>query len=99
MEQVVMGLAMQYAKSRGLNTITDKALEYAYETLGIESEEDDYINEGGIYGIKNAFTPKNLMKSLGRNVLSGAAKKAISGRFNSGYSIFRKQIQKTTYRL
>ena len=84
MEQVVMGLAMQYAKSRGLNMITDKALEYAYETLGIESEEDDYINKGGIYGIKNAFTPKNLMKSLGRNVLTGAAKKAISGKLSLG---------------
>ena len=79
MEQVVMGLALEYAKARGLNTITDKALEYAYETLGIEPEEDDYINEGGIYGIKNAFSPKNLVQSLGRNVLSGAAKKAISG--------------------
>ena len=59
-------------------TITDKALEYAYETLGIEQEEEEYINGGGIYGMKNAFSSKNLMNSLGRNVLSGAAKKAIS---------------------
>ena len=78
MEQVVMGLAIEYAKARGLNTITDKALEYAYETLGIEPE-DDYINEGGIYGMKNAFSPRNLMNTLGRNVLSNAATKAISG--------------------
>jgi len=78
MEQVVMGLALEYAKSRGLNTITDKALEYAYETLGIEPEEEEYTG-GGIYGMKNAFSPKNLVQSLGRNVLSGAAKKAISG--------------------
>ena len=78
MEQVVMGLAIEYAKARGLNTITDKALEYAYETLGIEPE-DDYINEGGIYGMKNAFSPRNLINTLGRNVLSNAATKAISG--------------------
>ena len=78
MGDIVMGLAIEYAKARGLNEITDKALEYAYETLGIEPEEDDYINEGGIYGVKNAFSPKNLIKSLGRDVLSGAAKKSIS---------------------
>ena len=78
MEQVVMGLAIEYAKARGLTEITDKALEYAYETLGIEPE-DDYINEGGIYGMQNAFSPRNLMNTLGRNVLSNAATKAISG--------------------
>ena len=73
-----MGLAIEYAKARGLNTITDKALEYAYETLGIEQEEEEYTG-GGIYGMKNAFSPKSLMQSLGRNVLSNAATKAISG--------------------
>jgi len=77
MGDIVMGLAIEYAKARGLNTITDKALEYAYETLGIEQEEEEYTG-GGIYGMKNAFSPKNLMQSLGRNVLSGAAKKSIS---------------------
>ena len=77
MEQIVMGLALEYAKSRGLNMITDKALEYAYETLGIEQEEEDYTG-GGIYGMKNAFNPKNLVATLGRNVLSNAAKKSIS---------------------
>ena len=78
MGDIVMGLAIEYAKARGLNTITDKALEYAYETLGIEPEEEEYTG-GGIYGMKNAFSPKNLMQSLGRNVLSNAATKAISG--------------------
>ena len=77
MEQVIMNLALQYAKSRGLSKITDKALEYAYETLGIEQEEEDYTG-GGIYGIKNAFNPKNLVATLGRNVLNNAAKKSIS---------------------
>ena len=78
MGDIVMGLAIEYAKARGLNTITDKALEYAYETLGIEPEEEEYTG-GGIYGMKNAFSPKSLMQSLGRNVLSNAATKAISG--------------------
>ena len=82
MEQVIMGLATQYAKSRGLNMITDEALKYAYETLGIEQEEE--YTGGGIYGMKNAFSPKNLMNSLGRNVLSSAAKKSISGSGLSG---------------
>jgi hypothetical protein len=84
MGDIVMNLAIEYAKAHSLNTITDKALEYAYETLGIEPEDDDYINEGGIYGMQNAFSPKNLMQSLGRNVLSGAAKKAISSSGLSG---------------
>jgi len=78
MGDIVMGLAIEYAKARGLTEITDKALEYAYETLGIEPEEEEYTG-GGIYGMKNAFSPKNLMQSLGRNVLSNAATKAISG--------------------
>ena len=78
MEQVIMNLALQYAKSRGLNMITDKALEYAYETLGIEQEEEEDYTGGGIYGMKNAFNPKNLVATLGRNVLSNAAKKSIS---------------------
>ena len=78
MGDIVMGLALEYAKSRGLNMITDKALEYAYETLGIEQEEEDYTG-GGIYGIQNAFNPRNLVNTLGRNVLSNAAKKAVSG--------------------
>ena len=83
MEQVIMNLALQYAKSRGLSKITDKALEYAYETLGINEEEEEYTG-GGIYGMKNAFSPKNLMNKLGRNVLSSAAKKSISGSGLSG---------------
>ena len=75
-----MGLAIEYAKARGLTKITDKALEYAYETLGIEPEEEyEEYTGGGIYGMQNAFSPRNIIKSLGRNVLSGAAKKAISG--------------------
>ena len=74
MEQVIMNLALQYAKSRGLNAITDKAIDYAYETLGIEQEED--YTGGGIYGMKNAFSPAN----LGRNALSSFANKAISGK-------------------
>ena len=74
-----MGLALEYAKSRGLNMITDKALEYAYETLGIEQEEEEDYTGGGIYGIQNAFNPRNLVNTLGRNVLSNAAKKAVSG--------------------
>ena len=78
MGDIVMGLAIEYAKARGLTEITDKALEYAYEALGIEPEEEAYTG-GGIYGMKNAFSPKNLMQSLGRNVLSNAATKAISG--------------------
>ena len=78
-----MNLAIEYAKARGLNKITDEALAYAYETLGIEKEEEEYTG-GGIYGMKNAFSPKNLMQSLGRNVLSGAAKKSISGSGLSG---------------
>ena len=78
MEQVIMNLALQYAKSRGLNMITDKALEYAYETLGIEQEEEEYTG-GGIYGMKNTFSPKNLMKGAGRKLLSNTFNNAISG--------------------
>tara|TARA_R110000868_G_scaffold45707_1_gene151478 strand:+ start:37 stop:744 length:708 start_codon:yes stop_codon:yes gene_type:complete len=74
MEQIVMNLAIQYAKSRGLNAITDKAIDYAYETLGIENNED--YTGGGIYGMRNAFSPAN----LGRNALSSFANKAISGK-------------------
>jgi len=74
MEQIVMNLALQYAKSRGLNAITDKAIDYAYETLGIQQEED--YTGGGIYGMENAFSPAN----LGRNALSSFANKAISGK-------------------
>ena len=78
MEQVIMNLALQYAKSRGLSKITDKALEYAYETLGIEQEEEEYTG-GGIYGMKNTFSPKNLMKGAGRKLLSNTFSNAISG--------------------
>ena len=81
MEQVIMNLALEYAKSRGLNKITDKALEYAYETLGIEEEgegEEEYTGEG-IYGMKNTFSPKNLMKGAGRKLLSNTFNNAISG--------------------
>ena len=78
MEQVIMNLALQYAKSRGLSKITDKALEYAYETLGIEQEEEEYTGEG-IYGMKNTFSPKNLMKGAGRKLLSNTFNNAISG--------------------
>jgi hypothetical protein len=78
MEQVIMNLALQYAKSRGLSKITDKALEYAYETLGIEQEEEEYTG-GGIYGMKNTFSPKNLMKGAGRKLLSNTFNNAISG--------------------
>ena len=46
MEQVIMNLALQYAKRRGLSKITDKALEYAYKTLGIEQEEEEYTGGG-----------------------------------------------------
>ena len=74
MEQIVMNLALQYAKSRGLNAITDKAIDYAYETLGIENNEEDYTG-GGIYGMRNAFSPAN----LGRNALSSFATKALTG--------------------
>ena len=74
MEQIVMNLAIQYAKSRGLNAITDKAIDYAYETLGIENNEEDYTG-GGIYGMRNAFSPAN----LGRNALSSFATKALTG--------------------
>ena len=62
MEQVIMNLALEYAKRRGLSKITDKALEYAYTTLGIEQEEEEYTG-GGIYGMGNRFSPQNLMKS------------------------------------
>ena len=81
MEQVIMNLALQYAKSRGLSKITDKALQYAYETLGIEEEgegEEEYTGEG-IYGMKNTFSPKNLMKGAGRKFLSNTFNNAISG--------------------
>ena len=83
MGDIVMNLAIEYAKARGLNKITDEALEYAYETLGIEKEEEEYTG-GGIYGMKNAFSPKNLMNRLGRNVLSNTARKSISGSGLSG---------------
>ena len=73
MEQVIMNLALQYAKSRGLNAITDKAIDYAYETLGIENEED--YTGGGIYGMRNAFSPAN----LGRTALNNFATKALTG--------------------
>ena len=79
MEQIVMNLALQYAKSRGLSKITDKALEYAYETLGIESDEEGSYDGSGIYGMKNRFSPKNLMKTGARKFLSNAANKALSG--------------------
>mgnify|MGYP003625820660 len=91
MEQVIMNLALEYAKSRGLNKITDKALEYAYEALGIEEEKEEEYTGGGIYGMKNAFSPKNLINKLGRNVLSSAAKKSISGG-GSGSSFFAKGL-------
>ena len=78
MEQVIMNLALQYAKSRGLNAITDKAIDYAYETLGIENEED--YTEGGIYGMRNAFSPAN----LGRTALKNFATKALTGGSGSG---------------
>ena len=86
MEQLVMGLALEYAKSRGLNMITDKALEYAYETLGIESDEEESYDGAGIYGMKNRFSPKNLMKTGARKFLSNAANKALSG--SGGVSSF-----------
>ena len=78
MEQVIMNLALQYAKSRGLNAITDKAIDYAYETLGIENEED--YTGGGIYGMRNAFSPAN----LGRTALKNFATKALTGGSGSG---------------
>ena len=86
MEQIVMNLALQYAKSRGLSKITDKAFEYAYETLGIESDEEESYDGAGIYGMKNRFSPKNLMKTGARKFLSNAANKALSG--SGGVSSF-----------
>ena len=74
MGDIIMNLAIQYAKARGLNAITDKALDYAYETLGIENEEEDYTG-GGIYGMRNAFSPAN----LGRTALNSFAKNALTG--------------------
>ena len=58
MEQIVMSLALDYARARGLTEITDKALDYAYEKLGIQEEEDDEYTVEGIYGMKNAFNTK-----------------------------------------
>ena len=84
MEQIVMSLALDYARARGLTEITDKALDYAYEKLGIQEEEDDEYTVEGIYGMKNAFNTKNLVSTLGRNVLSNAAKNAISSSSLSG---------------
>ena len=84
MEQIVMSLALDYARARGLTEITDKALDYAYEKLGIQEEEDDEYTVEGIYGMKNAFNTKNLVSTLGRNVLSNAAKNAISSSGLSG---------------
>jgi hypothetical protein len=74
MGDIIMNLALQYAKARGLNAITDKAIDYAYETLGIENEEEDYTG-GGIYGMRNAFSPAN----LGRTALNSFAKNALTG--------------------
>ena len=73
MEQVIMNLALQYGKGK----ITQAALAKAYEAMGIEQEED--YTGGGIYGIKNKFSPKNLMKSAGRKFLSNATNKAFTG--------------------
>ena len=83
MGDIVMNLAIEYAKARGLKKITNEALEHAYDVLGMEPEEEEYTG-GGIYGMKNSFSPKNLMKRLGRRVLSGAAKKSMSSSGLSG---------------
>ena len=86
MDDIVLNLAIGYAKRYGLSKITDKALEYAYETLGIEPDDEEY--EGvGIYGMKNRFAPKNLMKTGARKFLSNAANKAITSGGSAGMTV------------
>lgn len=62
MEQLVMAIAIPLAKQYGMN----KALEIAYEKLGIAAPENTAIDvlTGG--GINEAFAPGNLMNMLKR---------------------------------
>ena len=62
MEQLVMAIAIPLAKQYGMN----KALEIAYEKLGITAPENTAIDvlTGG--GINQAFAPGNLMNMLKR---------------------------------
>ena len=62
MEQLVMAIAIPLAKQYGMN----KALEIAYEKLGIAAPENTAIDvlTGG--GINQAFAPGNLMNMLKR---------------------------------
>ena len=62
MEQLVMAIAIPLAKQYGMN----KALEIAYEKLGIAAPENTEIDvlTGG--GINQAFSPSNLTNMLKR---------------------------------
>ena len=66
MEQLVMAIAIPLAKQYGMN----KALEIAYERLGIEAPQNTGIDilTGG--GINQAFSPANLTNMVKRGALN-----------------------------
>tara|TARA_R100001369_G_scaffold17615_5_gene33006 strand:+ start:988 stop:1863 length:876 start_codon:yes stop_codon:yes gene_type:complete len=86
MEQVVINLALQYAKRRGLSKITDEALKYAYETLGIEQKEEEYTG-GGIFGMGNRFSPQNLIKSQVKKFAMNKLMGGSSGGIGAGMAL------------
>jgi len=75
MEQLVMAIAIPLAKQYGMN----KALEIAYERLGIAAPKQSAVDilTGG--GINQAFSPSNLINMFKRGALRLGANTLMSG--------------------
>lgn len=83
MEQLIMAIAVPLAKQYGMN----KALEIAYERLGIAAPEQSAVDvlTGG--GINQAFSPGNLSNMFKRGALRLGANTLIKG-MGSGFLPF-----------
>jgi len=73
MENIVMNIAIQYAKARGLNKITDEAIKYAYEKLGMDPSNQ---NPEFTYGMpftnnKVSINPIRMIANQGIKSLTG----------------------------
>ena len=73
MENIVMNIAIQYAKARGLNKITDEAIKYAYEKLGMDQSNQ---NPEFTYGMpftnnKVSINPIRMIANQGIKSLTG----------------------------
>jgi len=75
MENIVMNIAIQYAKARGLNKITDEAIKYAYEKLGMDQSNQ---NPEFTYGMpftnnKVSINPMRMIANQGIKSLMGGS--------------------------